>query len=97
MRPPSGQFTIRSPYVRVYNSTRLHPTEKLQSLTLTAVRNLKSRVLCYIIRGYFSPQILVKKELAASSMLHEAKVAYYAFDVAGRFLILLFMPLLWLR
>jgi hypothetical protein len=30
-------------------------------------------------------------------MLHEAKVAYYAFDVAPRFLILLFMPLLWLR
>ena len=30
-------------------------------------------------------------------MLHEAKVAYYAFDVAARFLILLFMPLLWLR
>ena len=36
-------------------------------------------------------------KLAASSMLHEAKVAYYAFDVAARFLILLFMPLLWLR
>jgi hypothetical protein len=26
-----------------------------------------------------------KKKLAASSMLHEAKVAYYAFDVAARF------------
>ena len=39
----------------------------------------------------------IKKKLAASSMLHEAKVAYYAFDVAARFLILLFMPLLWLR
>ena len=38
-----------------------------------------------------------KKKLAASSMLHEAQVAYYAFDVAARFLILLFMPLLWLR
>ena len=37
------------------------------------------------------------KKLAASSMLHEAKVAYYAFDVAARFLILLFMPLLWFR
>jgi len=40
---------------------------------------------------------LTKKKLAASSMLHEAKVAYYAIDVAPRFLILLFMPLLWLR
>ena len=30
-------------------------------------------------------------------MLLEAKVAYYAFDVAPRFIILLFMPLLWLR
>ena len=30
-------------------------------------------------------------------MLHEAKVAYYAFDVAATFLIVLFMPLLWLR
>ena len=38
-----------------------------------------------------------KKKLAASSMLHEAKVAYYAFDVAARFLIWLFMPFLWLR
>ena len=37
------------------------------------------------------------KKLAASSMLHEAKVAYYAFDVAARFLIWLFMPFLWLR
>jgi hypothetical protein len=37
------------------------------------------------------------KKLAASSMLHEAKVAFYASDVAPRFLILLFMPLLWLR
>ena len=40
---------------------------------------------------------MIKKKLAASSMLHEAKVAYYAVDVAARFLILLFMPLLWLR
>ena len=40
---------------------------------------------------------LKKKKLAASSMLHEAKVAYYAFDVAARFLIWLFMPFLWLR
>jgi hypothetical protein len=40
---------------------------------------------------------MLGKKLAASSMLHEAKVAYYAFDVAARFLILLFMPLLWLR
>ena len=38
-----------------------------------------------------------KKKLAASSMLHEAKVAYYAFDVAARFLMWLFMPFLWLR
>ena len=38
-----------------------------------------------------------KKKVAASSMLHEAKVAYYAFDVAARFLIWLFMPFLWLR
>ena len=37
------------------------------------------------------------KKIAASSILHEAKVAYYAFDVAARFLILLFMPLIWLR
>ena len=36
-----------------------------------------------------------EKKLAGSSMLHEAKVAYYAFDVPARFLILLFMPLLW--
>jgi hypothetical protein len=40
--------------------------------------------------------LVAKKKLAASSMLHEAKVEYYAFDVAARFLILLFMPLLWL-
>ena len=42
--------------------------------------------------------IYKEKKLAASSMLHEAKVAYYAFDVAARFLIWLFMPFfLWLR
>jgi hypothetical protein len=49
-----------------------------------------------IIKNTVIPK--TKKKLAASSMLHEAKVAYYAFDVAARFLIfLLFMPLLWLR
>ena len=47
--------------------------------------------------GMFMENIKKNKKLAASSMLHEAKVAYYAFDIAPTFLILLFMPLLWLR
>ena len=71
----------------------------LQICTKTSPKHVRSRMpggLGARIRIGFCVQESGKK-LAASSMLHEAKVAYYAFDVAARFLILLFMPLLWLR
>ena len=60
-----------------------------KSILLLDVHKLKN-LLCRNVD-------ISRKKLATSSMLHEAKVAYYAFDVAARFLIWLFMPFLWLR
>ena len=65
--------------------------------------NIPGTHFCYRLsqpQGHSSAgRIVLKKnkKVSVSSMLHEANVAYYAFDIAPKFLILLFMPLLWLR
>jgi len=41
--------------------------------------NINGRYLCKA--GSVILRCILKKKLAASSMLHEAKIAYYAFDV----------------